>query len=165
LCRTANAQDSKTYDEDEDYKRAIELSRQESGLPRQETGVTEVTGYATSTFFGPATREQYETGKWDLVPASAHSSSWEKEATKSSVKEMLVDPEPIERKRDADVPAFLRASPADHRLGTLLTVYHEIPLIREIFLNRLDATNNYGSNSEWWTGKPRVCRKSKYLFF
>jgi hypothetical protein len=65
-----------------------------------------------------------------------------------------MDPDPEQRKRNLQEPAFLRPSTSDHRLGALLTIYHEIPLIREIFLNRLDVAPQYGSNSEWWSGAP-----------
>jgi hypothetical protein len=126
--------------EDSDLEQALAASRAEAGLAPQESGVTNT----SEAYFGPATRSQYESGKWDMVLAG-----------QTSVTEIVVDPEPAERKRDLDVPAFLKPSVEDHRLGALLTIYHEIPLIREIFLPRAgqDQAPNYGYDKEWWTGK------------
>lgn len=101
-----------------------------SMLPPQESGVA----------FGPATRPQYEQGKWDLVPTTSY-------------REILLDPEPIDRKRELCTPAFLKPSVDDHRLGFLLTIYHEIPVLRELFLDRSNVVTNYGNDREWWTGK------------
>jgi hypothetical protein len=112
----------------------------EAGLPPQETGITGT----DQVFFGPANRSQYEPGKWDLVPTG----------NSSAQDFLLLDPEPAGRKRDIDTPAFLKPSIEDHRLGALLTIYHEIPLVREIFLDRKNVLPNYGSNNEWWTGRP-----------
>ena len=95
-------------------------------------------------FFGPANRSQYEPGKWDLVPTAANSSSHQI---------IFQDPEPAERKRDVNTPAFLKPSIDNHRLGALLTIYHQIPLVREIFLDRKNVLPSYGSDNEWWTGK------------
>jgi hypothetical protein len=118
---------------------ALAASRAEAGLPPQETGTTDT----EQAFFGPANRSQYEAGKWELVPTS-----------NSSGREIIQpNPEPGERKRDAGAPAFLKPSIEDHRLGALLTIYHEIPLVREILLNRKDVLPSYGSNNEWWTGR------------
>ncbi|TVY84170.1 hypothetical protein LSUE1_G000958 [Lachnellula suecica] len=125
--------------EDSDLAQALAVSRVEAGLPPQESGVTST----SEVRFGPATRNDYESGKWDMVPVG-----------KSSVQEIMVDPEPEERKRDIDVPAFLRPSYENHRLGALLTIYHEVPLIREIFLPRAghDVAPTYGFDKEWWKG-------------
>lgn len=73
----------------------------------------------------------------------------------TSVQEIMNDPDPGERKRDLDVPAFLKPSAEIHRLSALITIYHEIPLIREAFLPRtsLDAVPDYGSDKEWWSGR------------
>lgn len=111
----------------------------EAGLPPQESGITGT----DQVFFGPANRSQYEPGKWDLVPT----------VNSSAQGIMLIDPEPAERKRDVNTPAFLKPSVEEHRLGALLTIYHEIPLVREIFLDRKNVIPSYGSNNEWWAGK------------
>jgi len=124
--------------EDRDMAQAIAASRADAGLPAQETGITNT----DQVYFGPANRHAYEEGKWEMVPMS-----------KSFAQEILLDPEPADRKRELDAPAFLKPSSADHRLGALLTIYHTIPLLREIFLDRIDANQNYGYDPEWWTGK------------
>jgi hypothetical protein len=109
-------------------------------MPPQQSGTTNT----NQVHFGPANRGEYEQGKWDMVPVG-----------KPSAKELFLDPTPAERKRDPMVtPAFLKPSSEDHRLGALLTIYHEIPKIREVFLDRGNVLPNYGFNKEWWAGKP-----------
>lgn len=124
---------------DRDLHEALAASRAEAGLPPQESGVTST----DQVFFGPANRNQYEPGKWELIPT----------ANSSSQDIIVLDPEPPERKRDVNAPAFLKPSMEDHRLGALLTMYHEIPLVREILLDRKNVLPSYGSSNEWWTGK------------
>jgi hypothetical protein len=141
LCyQPADAQSSLSYDQgDRDLHEALAASRAEAGLPPQESGITST----DQVFFGPANRTQYEPGKWELIPmgnSSAHDI-------------ILLDPEPAERKRDVNAPAFLKPSIDDHRLGALLTIYHEIPLVREIFLDRKNVLPTYGNNNEWWMGR------------
>lgn len=118
---------------------ALAASAREAGLPPQESGITNT----DQVYFGPANRSQYEPGKWDLVPT----------AGSSSQAALYQDPEPAERKRDVSIPAFLKPSANGHRLGALFTIYHQIPLMREILLDRKNVLANYGSNNEWWTGK------------
>jgi hypothetical protein len=109
-------------------------------MPPQQSGITN----SNQVHFGPANRGEYEQGKWDMVPVG-----------KSSAQEILSDPVPAERKRDPMVtPAFLKPSSEDHRLGALLTIYHEIPKIREVFLDRGNVLPNYGFDKQWWAGKP-----------
>lgn len=123
---------------DQEMQQAINLSRQEYGLAPQESGITGT----DEVHFGPATRNEYEQGKWEMVAFS-----------KSSAQEILVDPDPAQRKRDLDAPAFLKPSVQDHRLNALFTIYHEIPLTRNIFLKPLDVLPSYGYDPEWWSGK------------
>ncbi len=123
--------------QDRELRQALAESRKEAGLPPQEEGITGV----DEVHFGPATRAQYEQGKWEMVPVG-----------KSSVQEIVVDPEPQERKRDLDAPAFLKPSISNHRLNALITIYHEIPLTRNVFLNTTDVLTSYGHDSEWWSG-------------
>lgn len=129
---TRNEQD------DEGFQQAMAASRADVGLPPQESGVMGT----NEVYFGPANRSQYEQGKWDLVPMGG-----------ASAQEILLDPDPAERKREVDVPAFLKPSIADHRLGALLTIYHEIPIAWETFMDRLNILPDYGYDPEWWTGK------------
>jgi hypothetical protein len=138
ICYIADPRTSVTHDNEIAFQRAIEASRVDAGLAPQESGVTGTDRVA----FGPATRSQYEEKEWGMVTVG-----------KSSAQEILLDPEPAARKRDLNVPAFLKPSVDNHRLGALLTIYHEIPLLREVFLNRLDILQNYGFDTEWWSGK------------
>lgn len=131
----ADPSTSKTYDLQNDPELAQAIA---ASMQPQETGITSTDQAA----FGPANRIQYEPGKWDLVPVS------------TSAREILLDPEPEDRKRDLGVPAFLKPSADDNRLAALLTIYHEIPMIREMFLDRANVIANYGTDREWWTGKP-----------
>ncbi|KAH6684481.1 hypothetical protein B0J14DRAFT_572979 [Halenospora varia] len=119
-----------------DLDKAMALSLQEAGLPPQQSGVTST----NEVHFGPATRTQYDQDNWAMVPIGA------------SVQEIILDPEPAQRKRDLDAPAFLRPSAENHRLGALFTIYHEIPLVREIFIHRKNVLPDYGFAREWWAG-------------
>lgn len=130
---------SQTEHEDVAFQQAMAASRVDAGLPPQESGVMNT----DQVHFGPANRGQYDQSQWAMVPIG-----------KSSAQEILLDPEPEERKRDLDAPAFLKPSIEDHRLGALLTIYHEIPIAREIFLERGRVLSEYGHDKEWWTGKP-----------
>lgn len=134
----ADPRTSVTHDDDTELRRAIEESRVSAGLAPQESGVISTDRIA----FGPATRSQYEEKEWGMVTIG-----------KSSAQEILLDPEPAARKRDFNVPAFLKPSVDNNRLGALLTIYHEIPLLREVFMNRSDVLQNYGFDNEWWSGK------------
>lgn len=137
-CRLADPSTSVTHDDDTELQRALEESRVTAGLPPQESGITST----DKVHFGPATRTQYDEEKWGMVPVG-----------KSFAEEILLDPEPAARKRDLNVPAFLKPSIDNSRLNALFTIYHEIPLLREVLLNRADVQQNYGFDSEWWTGK------------
>ena len=101
----------------------------------QESGVTD-----SRAVFGPAQRDTYD-GNWEMVLST-------KSTSQSS------EPEPASRKRDFGAPAFLRTGKGNHCLGALFTIYHEIPLLREMFLDRLNVLPSYGGSNEWWTGKP-----------
>ena len=127
-----------THDDDREFQKAIEASRLSAGMPPQESGIT---GDGRVTF-GPATRQQYEANDWAMVPVG-----------NISAREIVLHPEPAARKRDIGVPPFLKPSVEDHRLGALFTIYHEIPLLREVFMDRSDVLQNYGFNPEWWAGK------------
>jgi len=123
---------------DVQLQKALAASAEEAGLPLapQEYGTTGQNG----VYFGPANRPEYESAKWDLVTMG------------SAPAQGAWGPEPADRKREDGAPAFLKPSPANHRLPSLLTIYHEIPLAREIFLDRGNVLNNYGSDSRWWDG-------------
>ncbi|KAI1096773.1 hypothetical protein F5B19DRAFT_434444 [Rostrohypoxylon terebratum] len=126
-------------EEDANLERALAESAAESGIPRQEAGV--VDNGTNLKYFGPANRSQYDTEQWAMVP------------TKANLDTEKAEPAPSQRKRQPDAPAFLRQT-KDHRLGLMLTIYHQIPLVRNILLQYGEPAKNYGHNSEWWRGQP-----------
>ncbi|KAI9700406.1 MAG: hypothetical protein M1836_002421 [Candelina mexicana] len=117
--------------EAEDMKQAMELSM--SGNFSQENGVT------GATEFGPATKEYYDNQNWAMtVSGSAH--------------EIVLNPEPADRKLEGDQPAFLKPSPSGQYLAPLLTILHSIPLANETLLFRGLLLPEYGQENEWWDG-------------
>lgn len=121
--------------EDDQLNKAIAMSMSDSQtLPSQETGVHDFKA------FGPATREHYETEKWAMTIAGPHT------------QEILLNPEPLDRKRSTNVPAFFKPSPSGHRLPALLKILHAIPMAREALLNRDIMLPDYGHDKDWWDG-------------
>jgi len=104
----------------------------------QETGVTD----GGNSNFGIAKREYYDTNQWAMTYPAAHA------------QEILLNPVPADRKREPTAPAFLKPSPAEHRLPALIKILQAIPLSREALLNRKHILPQYGSNPEWWDGVP-----------
>lgn len=125
--------------EDKDLQQALAASMEDSGLPPQQSGVLD---QEVNPYFGPATRDDYG-DNWAMVPIS-------------TVKEIYDDPEPTDRIRDTinQVPAFLKPSSEEHRLGALLTILYNIPLVREILLRRDKIETYYPYEAGWWSGRP-----------
>ncbi|EMR63837.1 putative ubiquitin interaction domain-containing protein [Eutypa lata UCREL1] len=126
-------------EEDAALRRALAESAAESGIPAQQSGVID-TGSAPK-HFGPANRSEYDSAQWAMVP------------TKAATEVTDTDPKPSMRKRQPGTPAFIRQT-KDGRLGSLLSIYHKIPLVRNILLSFPDSARTYGHNSEWWKGQP-----------
>ncbi|KAI9746454.1 MAG: hypothetical protein M1818_000167 [Claussenomyces sp. TS43310] len=126
---------------DVDLQKALAQSAEEYGLPAQEYGTIRP---ENAVHFGPANQNAtYEQGKWDLVHMPSVTSQ-----------EASQVPGAFDRRRESDTPAFLRPSATDMRLPSLLTIYHEIPLAREIFLDRDIVLSDYGYDKRWWEGDP-----------
>ncbi len=104
----------------------------------QESGVTD----AANAKFGVAKREYYDTSQWAMTYPAANA------------QEILLNPVPADRKRGTSTPAFLKPSPAEHRLPALIKILHAIPLSREALLNREHTLPEYGHDPEWWDGVP-----------
>ena len=121
--------------EDDEMQRALEISRGRTS-PLQETGTTT----ANKPYFGPVRNEYHDTKNWIMT------------TSKSTAKEILLNPEPKDRKRPIKTPAFLRPSPAGHRLPGLVSILHTIPAAREALLSRNYVQNDYGYHNEWWDG-------------
>ncbi|KAH6611318.1 ubiquitin interaction domain-containing [Trichoderma cornu-damae] len=130
--------------EEDDMQRALRESAQEAGipLPPQESGVM---NHSTSTpYFGPANRSDYDQGDWAMVPVGPLKAK------------LATAPSPSQRKRTPEAPAFIvqgASSVGNHSLGGLLTIFHEIPLARNILLQCGSPAASYGFNSEWWNGQ------------
>lgn len=126
--------------EDADLQQALAASAAESGVPPQESGL--VDDNPNPKYFGPANRTDYDADQWAMVPTQP--------ATTSTTR---TGPAPSARKRDSGAPVLLRHS-RESRLGPLVTILHEIPLVRNILLSYGLPSRSYGHNSEWWAGKP-----------
>ncbi|EXJ63146.1 hypothetical protein A1O7_03591 [Cladophialophora yegresii CBS 114405] len=135
----ASASNVKTLKEQEemddpDIQRAMAESLRQT-LPAQENGVTQ-----TGATFGPAKRDyNYEPNSWALT-------------TYSTSREIIEHPPPSKRRRIGDAPAFLRGSKETGYLGSLLTIYHNIPLAREALLMPALRVHAYAHDSSWWSG-------------
>ncbi|RKF58402.1 putative ubiquitin interaction domain-containing protein [Golovinomyces cichoracearum] len=136
---TTTANDLNIQEQDADLKKALALSAQEAGMISQDMDVSS----KSISNFGPATRELYDSNQWSIVPLG-----------KSSPAEFNSDPDPSDREREPGAPAFLKPCAQNHNLGALITIYHEIPMMRNNFLNANDVLENYGYDKLWWTGKP-----------
>lgn len=102
----------------------------------QETGVVST----EPAKFGPATRDEYEDTAWAMTLLGPTS------------REVQIHPDPEERKRGSDHPAFIRPSEEGDYLAGFLTILHEIPLAREALLLRNRVLSDYGHNPQWWNG-------------
>ena len=105
-------------------------------LPGQANGVTGM----SNPNFGPASQLHYDTSKWAMTLPGP------------STHEIMLNPEPENRKRQAGTPAFLKPSPLGFYLPSLVTILHAIPLARETLLLREDTLPDYGHDAEWWGG-------------
>lgn len=125
--------------EDQQMERAMAMSLSESQtLPGQESGVT---GQG-QTAFGPATRDHYDSSKWSVTLAG------------TQTQEIILNPEPFDRKRQLGTPAFFKPSEENYKLAALIKILHEIPMAREALLNRSQLLSDYSYNPEWWDGSP-----------
>ena len=106
-------------------------------LPGQETGVT-----APSTgAFGPAQREYYDTDKWSMTLPGTFA------------REILLNPEPVDRQRRPGTPAFLKPASDALHLAPLIKILHEIPITRDALLNIELLCSDYGYDTQWWDGE------------
>ncbi|KAH6622073.1 hypothetical protein C7974DRAFT_397629 [Boeremia exigua] len=103
----------------------------------QESGVTG----GLKPVFGPATRNDYDTASWAMVPATTAS-------------EYIADPVPSQRQREEGQPAFLKPSPRFNYLPAMLTILHSIPQYRNALLSPEAAQEDYWVGEEWWKGNP-----------
>lgn len=107
-------------------------------LGNQESGVTT----AKPSNLARATQDHYDEGAWAMTLFN------------SSAREIIISPDPADRKRAGDEPAFLRPTQDNLYLGGLLTILHSIPLAREALLLRNRVLSDYGHDPQWWNGQP-----------
>ncbi|KAL3486714.1 hypothetical protein BJX62DRAFT_214713 [Aspergillus germanicus] len=122
--------------EERQLQQAVAMSLNQN-LGQQETGVTN-----SNQKFGRATRDHYDEGAWAMTLFN------------SSSREIIISPDPVNRKRQASEPAFIRPSQDGLHLSGLLTILHSIPLAREALLLRNRALSSYGHDAQWWNGQP-----------
>ena len=133
---SSNAMTLKEQEEmnDRELQRAMAESLKQSN-PAHENGVTQTGGQ-----FGPARPGyNYEPSNWALT-------------TYSTSREIIEHPPPSKRRRLGDAPAFLRDSKETCYLGSLLTIYHNIPLAREALLMSALKVHAYAHDNSWWSG-------------
>ncbi len=112
---------------------AMSLDQAPSGQTNGITGVS-------NPYFGPASQDHYDQSQWAVTVSgpAAH--------------EIILNPEPQNRKRQGDAPAFLKPSVSGEYLPSLITILHAIPLAREVLLLREHTLPEYGHEAEWWDG-------------
>lgn len=115
-----------------------------AGQSTQETGVVG----SDNTHFGPATRDHYEETSWALT------------LMEPQIREAQINPNPEERKRRDEEPAFIRPSEEADRLSALITILHAIPLAREALLLRDKVASDYGFDPQWWNGQAKNFSKA-----
>ncbi|KAF4154758.1 hypothetical protein CNMCM6936_009263 [Aspergillus lentulus] len=123
--------------EERELQEAVAMSLNQN-LGHQEMGITS----SNQSNFGKATRDHYDEGAWAMTLFN------------SSAQEIIISPDPADRRRVADEPAFLRPSQDNLYLGGLLTILHSIPLAREALLLRNKVLPKYGHDPQWWNGQP-----------
>ncbi|KAL4778061.1 ubiquitin interaction motif protein [Aspergillus varians] len=141
----ASAQDTKATSgnglslaeqEERQLQQAVAMSLNQN-LGQQETGVT-----SSNAKFGRATQDHYDEGAWAMTLFD------------SSAREIIISPDPVNRKKKAAEPAFIRPTQDSLHLSGLLTILHSIPLAREALLLRTRVLSNYGRDGQWWNGQP-----------
>ena len=108
----------------------------DQNIPGQESGITD----ASYPYFGPPKREDYDARAWTVATVGSHT------------KEILLNPEPINRKRESNTPAFLKPTPQAYQLSALIKILQAIPMSREALLSRGSLFPDYGHETEWWDG-------------
>ncbi|PWY75142.1 hypothetical protein BO70DRAFT_354609 [Aspergillus heteromorphus CBS 117.55] len=123
--------------EERELQQAVAMSLNQN-LGQQETGVTST----KDSKFSRATRDHYEEGAWAMTLFN------------SSSREIIISPDPTDRKRRDGEPPFIRPSEDNVYLSGFLTILHSIPLAREALMLRTRLLSNYGHDPQWWNGQP-----------
>ncbi|KAL1971042.1 hypothetical protein VTN77DRAFT_2876 [Rasamsonia byssochlamydoides] len=123
--------------EERDLQQAVAMSLGQDFGP-QESGVTTT----NNPHFARATRDHYDENTWAMTVFNP------------SAREVIISPDPEDRRRIDDEPAFLRPSQEFQYLAGFLTIIHSIPLAREALLLRGRVLSDYGYDPQWWNGQP-----------
>ncbi|CEJ60237.1 hypothetical protein PMG11_08819 [Penicillium brasilianum] len=130
--------------EEQELQQAVAMSLNQ-GTGQQESGVTKTMTTINDqqqAHFGKAMREHYEEADWGMTLFNETS------------QEVVLSPDPEDRKRVEGEPAFIRPTNDNLYLGGFLTILHEIPLAREALLLRNKLLSDYGQEPQWWSGQP-----------
>uniref|UniRef100_A0A060T7V9 ARAD1B23210p n=1 Tax=Blastobotrys adeninivorans TaxID=409370 RepID=A0A060T7V9_BLAAD len=98
--------------------------------------------YKSNAQFGPATRDDYESGQWGIVPYQSAGSEYSVTAF-----------EPTLAVRKFDSPPLLIPSSEMLYIAPLITILHSIPLARKMLLTELQI-EDYGFDPNWWKDTP-----------
>jgi hypothetical protein len=104
----------------------------------QESGVVGGSG-ALQPYFGPARSEHNDTASWAMV-------------TTSKSVEYIPDASIFHQSRDPYIPAFIKPLPNTYFLPALLTIFHTIPLYRNVLLASQVSIGDYWLGEDWWKG-------------
>ena len=136
----SNLHPSSKQQEDDDFARAMAMSTGNLAESyQQETGIIGADGQQ----FGPANRNHYEKGQWDLVPTGVHNTS-----------EIVPDTDTLQRVHTSGEPRLLKYLPTGDYTPNLLTICHAISGARQALLMRDRVQASYGQNEDWWRGEP-----------
>lgn len=136
----SNLHPTNQAEEDEDMARALAMSTADLG--GQETGVVGPTG--GQKYFGPATKESYDTGQWAMVPLGSV----------AETTEVVPDLEAAKRKYVPGEPRLLKHLPAGDYTPNLLTICGAIDIVRQVLMMPQLVQDDYGQDAEWWKGHP-----------
>lgn len=107
-------------------------------ITHQESGVIST----DDSRFGPANQEYYDENAWGMTLFN------------QNAREEIISPDPEDRQRSDNEPAFLRPSQDALFTGGFLTILHSIPIAREALLLRDKVLPDYGHDAQWWNGQP-----------
>ena len=140
----SNLRPTSKQEEEDDIARAIAMSQGNGGgggafQGQQESGVV---GPGGGQVFGPANRDDYETGKWEMV----HVGPVANDASE------IVPDAPLGDRVHMGEPRMLKQLPSGDYTPNLLTICAAIDGARETLLMREHVQANYGQDVDWWRG-------------
>ena len=140
----SNLHPSSKQEEDDDMARAIAMSQGDAGGAFQGQQESGVVGPSGGPVFGPANRDSYEKGKWEMVRVAP---------VANEASEIIPDA-PVGDSIHMGEPRMLKPLPGGDYTPNLLTICAAIDGAREMLLMREHVQENYGQDAEWWRGHP-----------